>query len=449
MRCGTMVGLVDGIYQVVHDETVATTGNVIVNPDFETGSVSPWEHTSGFGTDIVISGFAHSGTWCGNISFGESPTQKCYQNIIASKSNMQGRSCTFKIWIKASPRSVPVPGPALKLFIQSNFGNNQTGAYINGNDTWQLYQMTFTANFDNGGTTTYIYIGLQADAQNVFPVRIDDAELIAAAGESKLQVTGLSGDTDNHYKVFARVINQNTSDIKLRFNDDDSSNYGCQEMKLTTAPAVTGARVETDSALLMSDGNLGEASFIEADIYAHSGQERTVLAQSASGIVGSTIGSMRSIAGVYNVPGGELTSIELISSPDYGMGLGSRLLVMKKVELQKGTDIGSMDDPALLAGVWKLVKRDVLDEVRLTYEFIDLDGDTDVIYKLIMYLSSADSDPFEYTIDPGPGTGTLSYATVQGEISSTPVYSGVGSFGRMFSNSRWQNSYGKHRRNSS
>jgi len=280
MKCGTLIGSVDGLYQVVSDTTITAASNIMTNPGFETGNVSPWQRTNGFATNLTVSATRHSGNHGGNCTFGESSPQYVYQDLIAYKSAMQGRTCTFKIWMKLSYRTTP----AVRIYVRANNAFYLPSALINGDDAWHQYTLSFVGNFDVGGTTTYIQVGVLSSVDNVYPVYIDDAELIISPGVTQIQASGLSGDIDNHYKVIGYLVGNGTVDYKLRLNNDSSANYGHQELKITQAPAYTAQRIENDNGVLLGNAATGQACFFEADIYAHTDQERTISVRSMSGV---------------------------------------------------------------------------------------------------------------------------------------------------------------------
>jgi len=380
MRCGNLVGLVDGLYQVIFDETVDAQPNAFINPGFETGSVVPWLHTAGFGTDIVLSGNTHSGNFSGNCTFGESPPQRVYQNVIAFKSYLQGRTSSFKIWINMAYRTIPV----MKLYYQSNFGPSGEGTLINGNDTWQQYSLNIPGTFDNGGTTTYINIGVIAYDNNVYPVRIDDAEIIIPGGQTEFNVTGLEGDSDESYKIFTMIKSAYNTTFRMTLNGDTSALYGCQHMS-ASGLVPSAVREDAQPNFNLMSLNTNEIGLIEANMYSKSAYGRSLLFKKVAGISGTTVNEVSSAAAVYNEPDTEITSIRLYSDSLYGLDAGSRLIVLKKVTLSDAasTKVGSVDAPAIVEGMWQQIYEYECIVDTNSIEITGLDGDEDEIYKVI------------------------------------------------------------------
>ena len=171
----------------------------------------------------------------------------------------------------------------------------------------------------------------------------DSGELTSA--QTSITITGLDGDVDEQYQliVFADSDSVAGNDYNVRPNNDTStSNYGLQGMRAQSTSAT--AYRSTSSAGLMlnwASHDTGTKLFGVMTINATSGKERTALAKTMYDVTGTTVGELSPMASVWNNTTDNITSLTVLSLQSNGLGIGSRIILLKKA--QGGMQTGNLE----------------------------------------------------------------------------------------------------------
>ena len=245
---------------------------------------------------------------------------------------------------------------------------------------------------------------INGEINDLYQTIYDSGELGAAV--TSISITGLEGDIDKEYKLIIRGIDKDTTGYWiLRFNSDSDSNYGYQRIKAQDSSA--SASRGTSSTLMYvglteTDGNI---TFSETDIYAVSGNERTVISCTIESITGTTVASLNLWGQVWNNIADEITSMTIAVSADE-MAIGSRIILLKKVDATSGMKTGALDVQGSVTGAWeKIYENDIASAVQ-TVTVSNLTGDTDVLYRMITYAVNDNATASSYAITFNNDTAT-------------------------------------------
>jgi len=213
----------------------------------------------------------------------------------------------------------------------------------------------------------------------------DSGELASAVTD--YDITDLDGDTDIEYKLIVRqVVGGANGTLSFRFNNDTSTIYGYQEFKGIGSNATTTQGTTSINRFYMSynANSVGDIIFGEAHIYAKQGYIRTALTKWVGKISGTTVGECGMDGCVYNKTDSNITSIQVLGSVASGLGVGTRIILMRKVTAD-GLKTGDLEVQGKVYGVWQEVSRkEVTGSAIDSHAFTDLDGDTDVLYRLVI-----------------------------------------------------------------
>lgn len=162
-------------------------------------------------------------------------------------------------------------------------------------------------------------------------VKVYEATLTEAA--TSLTISNLLGDTDNEYKLEARIVNgyNGAANYRIRPNNDSGTNYGHQVINAVDS-AVAAAR-GTATGILMSNAStaLGDVNQDSVIIQAKSGYVRTVIHEFATKVVTTTITRLYLLGQSWNNTADQITSLVILSDRANGLGIGSRIVLWKKV----------------------------------------------------------------------------------------------------------------------
>lgn len=220
---------------------------------------------------------------------------------------------------------------------------------------------------------------------NLWEVAYDSGELAEAV--TSLTISNLLGNTDQEYELIIRGRSgANNTLLGLRFNGDTGNNYGTQGLvgydSTFAAFRDTGiAYIELSSAVLTS-GNLYFGRF---HIFAKSGYLRTVIGKVSEDIATTTITRIGTYGGVWSNTADEITSLTIHSTQANGLGIGTRIILLKKVSVSIGTKTGVLNVKGKVKNTWQEVYNNILTSAATSITISSLTGNTDVLYRLRIF----------------------------------------------------------------
>ena len=219
---------------------------------------------------------------------------------------------------------------------------------------------------------------------DLYQVEYDSGELSTA--QTSLTISNISGDVDKEYILIIRAINDNVAlaYYKVRFNNDTGSNYGTQQI-LGENSAISAARWTADGAPFGSAGGSGGAAMAIATVHAKSGYVRTLHNCVAYQISGTTVSDLGLRGQSWNNDSDNITSLVVVSSVSDGLGVGSRIILLKKVVSTDGIKAGNLEVQGDIENAWqKIYGANISGSSQTTVTISNLDGDNDILYKLIV-----------------------------------------------------------------
>ena len=234
----------------------------------------------------------------------------------------------------------------------------------------------------------------------MYQVVYDSGELSGAT--TTIDIENLEGDTDKEYKLIIRTVNgySGASQTLVRLNDDSSANYGVQYLRGRISSA-TAARATAGTSMCIANASatsLGAIIFGEFDIYAVSGNERTLIQTGTGDISGTTVSDINLQGHSWNNTADELVSINIFSAQTNGLGVGSRVILLKKVDASAGTQTGDLTVNGSVTGAWEKIYENDVSSATQTVTMSGLTGNTDVIYRVITYAINDDASTAGYDL---------------------------------------------------
>jgi hypothetical protein len=186
----------------------------------------------------------------------------------------------------------------------------------------------------------------------------------------------LNGDEDGWYTIIGRVTT-GTSDQGMMIQpngDATAGNYGGRNIRVidTTVASETGAN-------FASFGTTGAVAFFVARLYAKSGAVRLFNVYRLGYASGTTINRIHSGAVVWNNTSDVIRSFTFKPDQANGLGVGSRIIVLKSNNFTVGQPMGNITTP-YIKGAWVRVGSSVLSAPASSVPFYGLDGNRDVVY---------------------------------------------------------------------
>jgi hypothetical protein len=210
----------------------------------------------------------------------------------------------------------------------------------------------------------------------------DSGELGSA--QTSITISNLDGNTDKEYRLIARVVNgySGVSGSFLTFNGDTGTNYGDQEL-YGESTTVGSVRTSPRSNVFMTAGTaLGGISLFDGIIYAKSGFVRTLIAKTAYRIAGTTVEGIMSEGCVWNNTADNLTSMTLTASQINGLGVGTRIILMRRADRDASTigKSGKINAYGKIKGCFQKIYENTLSSAAASVTISSLDGNTDLLY---------------------------------------------------------------------
>jgi len=195
-----------------------------------------------------------------------------------------------------------------------------------------------------------------------------DEDVVMTAPTNSVTVSGLDGDVDEEYKVYAyfRTDQSSATNFRIALNNDTTyTNYGAQQLNGSNTTVAAWRGQATSYYLYAGSADTTSSySLCVGILYAKSGFERIFQSNLfLNGVVGGdpeTIGYVLSNASSWSNTHDNITS--LVFSPHQGnFAVGTRIIVMKKVVALEAMNVGNVEvqgkyqqEPAGLYAHYKL-----------------------------------------------------------------------------------------------
>jgi len=211
------------------------------------------------------------------------------------------------------------------------------------------------------------YVGAGADAyEKVY----DSGELAAAT--TSLTISSLDGDVDKEYKIILRIVNgyNGASSYLVRINNDSTSIYGKQYLYCGGAAGTDiGAGRQVNDSFNIGDAEaLSQLSMCEFIISGKTGYVRTAIQKSTTSISGTTPKYVTLAGHSYNETSTNITSLVILASQTNGLGIGSRIILLKRATSVKYC--------------WQEIYNTTLGAATTSVTISGLTGNSDVLYRL-------------------------------------------------------------------
>jgi len=150
-----------------------------------------------------------------------------------------------------------------------------------------------------------------------------------------LNATGLTGDTDEEYRLNTKFENgsASTAYYRTRPNNDSGTNYGIQYFGASDT-TLDAARSTGYTEFYTGYATTLKQSFGLLNIYAKTGFVRTATMEHTESVSGTTVTAVYLMGSSWNNTADNITSLVIDSSAKNGIGVGSLVEVYKKVPKQ-------------------------------------------------------------------------------------------------------------------
>lgn len=152
----------------------------------------------------------------------------------------------------------------------------------------------------------------------------------ADLGSTSVTISSLDGDTDEEYELRTRIVHGVNCNGLIRLNNDTGSTYGYQQLR----GIGTGASADRDTATaitIAAADDINQVSQASTFLYAKSGYVRTAVIQSDWGVATTSVLITGAHGWSWNNTGSNVTSIVVLASATYGLGVGSTIELYRKV----------------------------------------------------------------------------------------------------------------------
>jgi hypothetical protein len=241
-----------------------------------------------------------------------------------------------------------------------------------------------------------MYTGnIDAQIDSLMQVCYDSGELASAA--TSITISGLDGDSAEEYELIVRAVNGYNGAINYSFYfNADTTNYGYQQ--LYGSNASKGASRNTEGGINdMGGGALASIFMLHSKIQAKSGQVRTCINKSIYPIATTTVETVKINGHSWNDTASNITSMTIIADQANGLGIGSRVILLKKVS-NSGLATGELDIHGVVKNAWQEVYTTSLLSTASSVTISGLTGNSDVLYRLRARVVAGRSGDTNYNI---------------------------------------------------
>lgn len=154
-----------------------------------------------------------------------------------------------------------------------------------------------------------------------------------ASNTTRIEISGLDGDTDINYYLICRFKSPNTTcTYYLTFNGDSSATYGYYRIEGSASSAVYAYRANSQTGIYIGYNNAitttSDTTFSNTWIYGKSGFKKPALTNMMISTSETHVGNIMMYAQVWNNTG-TITSIQIYSSEASGIQIGSFIELWK------------------------------------------------------------------------------------------------------------------------
>jgi len=244
-------------------------------------------------------------------------------------------------------------------------------------------------------------------------------------------IDGLNGDVDKEYRLISLLRSTGADDyMSMQFNGDTANNYGWQTIYGANTTAAANRNTSINFVFINQGNAADDLGLTEHTIYAKSGKVRTVLSKVAYSIAGTTVGAVQSRDSSWNNATDNLTAITFttaIAAINNGIGVGSRLILLKKRELTTGTKTGEIDPQGSTYGHWQLIYDNTLTVAKTN---LMLTSQMDSYTKLLIHADGADATTAFYDFSNSAHvvtrSGTVDVDTAQSKFGGASALFNAG-----------------------
>jgi hypothetical protein len=218
-----------------------------------------------------------------------------------------------------------------------------------------------------------------SNINNLMQVVYDSGELTVAT--TSITISGLNGDADEEYILINRFVGGCESYYRLRLNNDTAENYGQQTLIASSTDAAANRGTQYYIYLGYVSTN-NELDISETIIHAKSGYVRTGISKIVTIIRNTGVQQILLRAESWNNTADNLTSLVVYASATDGIGIGSRIILLKKVKLSSGLKTGDLNIQGIIKGTWQEIYNTTLVAAASSITISGLTGNTDILYRL-------------------------------------------------------------------
>ena len=218
----------------------------------------------------------------------------------------------------------------------------------------------------------------------------DSGELTSA--DTSITISGLTGNIAEEYTLICRFVNDyaGTMEYGLRPNNDSASNYGDQYF-IGSGASASAARITPTYITLALNSTQNYLAMCETYLYAKSGYVRTALTIQSNSVTGTTIGEVASRGQSWTNTADEITSLVVFANQTDGIGIGSRIILLKKVDVSSDMKTGAIEVQGEIENAWRKIYTNDLTSAAASVTMSGLTGDTDIFYRLICRFKDKDA----------------------------------------------------------
>lgn len=244
---------------------------------------------------------------------------------------------------------------------------------------------------------------LDSTINKTWKVAYDSGELAAAT--SSITINGLDGNSDEEYNLIYRLVNGYAGglEVTIRPNNDSGSSYGNQ--LLYGVNTNNYATRQTNTSINESIDGASQITFGTFKIQAKSGQQRTFIGKCARGVATTTVLVVMLRGDTWTNTADNLTSLVIAANQANGLGIGSRIILLKKVKLTTGLKTGNLNIQGSIKGTWERIYQNTLGAPATSLTISGLTGNSDALYRIRgRIVSGASSNDLKLTFNSDTGS---------------------------------------------